>query len=58
VRLGIATSLENEGISEGGKAARGSPPNAPKCLSKLILDSYLSKGRGTASFERFRNQGF
>ena len=26
-------------------------PNAQKRLSKLILDSYLSKGRGTASFE-------
>ena len=26
-------------------------PNAQKRLSKLILDSYLSKGRGTESFE-------
>ena len=27
-----------------------------KCLSKLILNSYLSKGPRTASFERCRNQ--
>ena len=32
-------------------------PNAQKRLSKLILDSYLSKGRGTASFEWDNNHG-
>ncbi len=42
-------------LRDGG-AAGGSPPYTPNRLSKLTLDSCLSKGRRTASFERCRSQ--
>jgi hypothetical protein len=39
----ITPSLKNEGNLKEPRGARGSMPDAPKRVSKLILDSYLSK---------------